>query len=67
MPPRDADAVPPNTCSKCVYPGPHPTPGHCIDTLRDRIAELQFRKSAPSKPIGRIRKLEPRLPVNPAS
>jgi hypothetical protein len=35
------DAIPPGTCTRCGYQGPHMTPGECIGALRDRLAKFE--------------------------
>ena len=40
---RPGDGIPAAMCGRCGFPGPHPTPGACIDLLRARIAMLEFK------------------------
>jgi hypothetical protein len=67
MPPLDPFTVPLGTCLKCGLRGDHKDVlRDCIPALRDRIAELEFRKSGPREPVERARKFPVRLP-NPAA
>ena len=43
-PPRAGDGLRPDLCRRCGFVGPHPTPGECIDALRDRIAVLSCQQ-----------------------
>lgn len=38
---RAEDAMPPGTCLKCGYPGPHPNEAACIHALRDRLSKFE--------------------------
>jgi hypothetical protein len=44
--PRAKDAIPEGLCRRCGLRGNHRNAGVCIDSLRDLIAKLQFRKSS---------------------
>ncbi len=52
-PARDCDAIPPGTCLRCGFQGPHVDALACIDALRDRVATLQL-----SRPYQRREKRE---------
>lgn len=42
---RSQDGIPVTMCRRCGFRGPHGSPVECIETLRDRIALLEFGKS----------------------
>lgn len=46
-PARACDAMAPNTCPRCGYPGPHPDSAGCIEALRSEIARLEFEQEVP--------------------
>jgi hypothetical protein len=45
---RPGDRIPAAMCSRCGFPGTHPSALACIDLLRARIAELEFKARAGS-------------------
>ncbi|MGE5647384.1 MAG: hypothetical protein ACM336_16500 [Acidobacteriota bacterium] len=57
-------------CARCGLPGPHATPAECIDALRDRIADLEFRidsrrSSKPCASAARAGGRQAQIPVRP--
>ena len=61
-------AIPFSMCTACGMTGRHRTPAECIDSLRDRIADLEFRvrRTPPTPNISRSRRAMPKLPIFPS-